>query len=63
VGLSVDEVDDLDARASNRRVSIILKTMRKLVDKLNAGSDPPDRGRLHELARKALRAEYSSKRP
>ncbi len=62
-GLSDTEANDLDDRASNRRVGTILKVMRELADDLKAGGSPPDSGELHEIAREALRTEYSPKRP
>ncbi len=37
--------------------------MRELADDLKAGGSPPDSGELHEIAREALRTEYSPKRP
>jgi hypothetical protein len=58
-GLSKDEADDLDARARAHRVAIIVDTVRKLADALEAGRTPPDSGELHEIAREALRAEYA----
>ncbi len=62
-GLSHDEVDDLDVRARTHRVSVILDVVRKLADELEAGSTPPDSGELHQIAREALRVEYSPKQP
>ena len=62
-GLSKDEADDLDARARAHRVAIIVDTVRKLADDLEAGRAPPDSGELHEIAREALRAEYAQKQP
>ncbi len=62
-GLSDTEANDLDARASNRRVGTILKVMRELADDLKAGGSPPDSGELHAIAREALRNEYPPKRP
>jgi hypothetical protein len=61
--LSDTETGDLDARASSRRVGIILKAMRKLADELEAGRPPPDSGELHEIARQAVRAEYHPETP
>ncbi|MGA2164629.1 MAG: hypothetical protein ABSH36_09165 [Solirubrobacteraceae bacterium] len=61
--LSPAETRDLDARASTHRVGTILAVMRELAGKLMTGATPPDSGELHEIARKALHAEYSSKQP
>jgi hypothetical protein len=57
-GLSEEEVHDVDRRAPNRRVSIILKAIRRLADDLRAGRTPPDSAELHEIARTAMRTEY-----
>jgi hypothetical protein len=62
-GLSQAEAEDLDARAPDRRVGVILKVFRRLAEDLNAGGPPPDSGELHEIAREALRAEYAPKGP
>ncbi len=62
-GLSDTEANDLNARASNRRVGTILKVVGELADDLKAGGSPPDSGELHEIAREALRSEYPPKRP
>jgi hypothetical protein len=60
-GLSAEENAALDARAVARRVGVILKTMRKLADDLADGRAQPESDELHEIARDALRAEYSPK--
>ncbi|HEY1457943.1 MAG TPA: hypothetical protein VGF15_05455 [Solirubrobacteraceae bacterium] len=62
-GVADDEGMDLDARASSRRVSTILKAMRDLADDLARGREPPESDELHEIARTALRAEYSAEKP
>jgi hypothetical protein len=58
-GLSVEENNTLDARAAARRVGAILKEMRRLADDLESGRAQPESDELHEIARDALRAEYS----
>jgi hypothetical protein len=62
-GLSASDVRDLDARAPKHGVETILKAVRELADELAAGRASPDSGELHEIARAALQAEYSHKRP
>lgn len=61
--LTEEEAADIDARASQRRVTAILAAMRRLADELPARGDVPPSHELHEIARAALRAEYSSKQP
>src|ERR1700691_1807073 len=61
-GLSQAESADIDTRAISRKVGTILKVMRDLAEKLNAGEPPPDSGELHQIAREALRTEYHPKR-
>ncbi len=63
VDLTEEEAADIDARASPRRVTAILAAMRRLADELPARGDVPPSHELHEIARDALRAEYSSKQP
>jgi hypothetical protein len=58
-GLSADEEAALQARAAARRVGAILKAMRRLADDLESGRAQPESDELHEIARDALRAEYS----
>jgi hypothetical protein len=58
-GLSTDEEAALDVRAGARRLGTILKTMRELADDLTRGRAQPEGDELHEIARAALRAEYS----
>jgi hypothetical protein len=53
------ESPDLDARAASRKVGTILNAMRGIADKLAAGGSLPDSGELHQVARDALRTEYS----
>jgi hypothetical protein len=60
-GLSDEEDAALEARAASRRVGAILKAMRRLADDLASGRAQPESDELHELARDALRAEYSHK--
>lgn len=60
-GLSADEESALDARATSRRVGVIFKAMRQLADDLTRGRAQPESDELHEIARAALRAEYSPK--
>jgi hypothetical protein len=62
-GLSQAESADINTRAANHKVGTILKVMRDLAEKLNAGGPPPDSGELHQIAREALRTEYDPKRP
>jgi len=56
------EVTGLDARAADRRLATILDVMRRLSDRHKADNFVPDSGELHEIARAALRTEYSKKR-
>lgn len=58
-GLSPEENGALDARAAARRVRAILEAMRRLADDLERGRAQPESDELHEIARDALRAEYS----
>jgi hypothetical protein len=58
VGVSAAESVDIDARAANRKLGTILNTMRALAENVAAGGSLPDSGELHQIARKALRAEY-----
>ena len=60
-GLSPDEEAALNARAAARRVGAILKAMRRLADDLESGRTQPESDELHEIARDALRAEYSQR--
>jgi hypothetical protein len=60
-GLSDEESVALDARAPARRVTMILSAMRQLADDLSTGRAQPESDELHEIAREALRAEYSPK--
>jgi hypothetical protein len=62
-GISDEEAQDLDARASSHRVRTILKAMRDLADDLAAGREPPESDELHDIARTALKAEYSQGKP
>lgn len=59
--LTDDEQADLDARAPGRRLTVIVDAMRRLARELSSRSEPPASDELHELARAALRAEYSQK--
>ena len=59
VGLSAEEDAALETRAAARRVVAILKAMRRLADDLESGRAQPESDELHEIARDALRAEYS----
>jgi hypothetical protein len=61
-GLSAAEEAALDARANTRRVGTILRAMRRLADDLAYGREQAESYELHEIARDALRAEYSHKR-
>lgn len=61
--LTEEEAADLDARAPQRRLTTILGAMRRLADELPARADPPASDELHEIARAALRAEYSPREP
>lgn len=62
-GLQADETENLEARASSRGVTAILKAVRKLADAIKAGCTPPDSGELHEIAAAALRSNYPSSSP
>ena len=53
------EQADLDVRASGRRLTVIVDAMRRLARELPTRSEPPASDELHEIARAALRAEYS----
>lgn len=59
VELTEAEQADLDARAPERRLTVILDAMRRLARELPSRSEPPASDELHELARAALHAEYS----
>lgn len=61
--LADEEAADLDARAGQRRVTKILDAMRRLADELPSRTQPPADDELHQIARKALRAEYSPDKP
>jgi hypothetical protein len=60
-GLSAEEDAALDARAAARRVGSVLKAMRHLAVDLASGRARPESYELHQIARDALRAEYSPK--
>ena len=62
-GISDDEAQDLDARASSHRVGTVLQTMRDLANDLAAGREPPESDELHNIASAALKAEYSPEKP
>ncbi|HEY7892355.1 MAG TPA: hypothetical protein VIC05_09130 [Solirubrobacteraceae bacterium] len=55
-----DERHELGKRASDRRVTAILKRMQALLERVATGGETPDSGELHEIARAALNAEYHS---
>jgi hypothetical protein len=57
--LTEAEQADLDARAPERRVTVIVDAMRRLAHELPSRSEAPASDELHEIARAALRAEYS----
>lgn len=57
------EQADLDARAPGRRLTVIVDAMRRLARGLPSRSEPPASDELHEIARAALRAEYSQRQP
>lgn len=61
--LTGDEQADLDTRAAPRRLTAIVTAMRRLASELPSRSDPPASDELHEIARAALRAEYSARQP
>jgi hypothetical protein len=61
-GVSDDEAKNLDARAPDHRVGTILRTMRSLAADLAMGRAPPESDELHDIARTALKAEYSSEK-
>ncbi len=54
---------DLDARAAGRRLTVIVDAMRRLARELPSRNEPPASDELHEIARSALRAEYSPRQP
>jgi hypothetical protein len=58
-----EEAADLEARARQRRVSAVLEALRRLGDGLASRAEPPADDELHEIAREALRAEYSPEKP
>ncbi|HEX4806305.1 MAG TPA: hypothetical protein VFU94_10425 [Conexibacter sp.] len=58
-GLSSEEDAALEARAAARRVGAVLRAMRRLADDLASGRAQPESDELHEIARDALRVEYS----
>ncbi|HEX4805716.1 MAG TPA: hypothetical protein VFU94_07435 [Conexibacter sp.] len=63
-GMPDEETADLDARAEQRRVTKILAAMCSLADDITGGRrEPPDTAEMHEIARAALRAEYSPRDP
>lgn len=55
------EQADLDSRAPQRRLTAIAAALRRLASELPNRSEPPATEELHEIARVALRAEYSRK--
>lgn len=57
--LTEAEQADLDARAPERRVTVVVDAMRRLARELPSRSEAPATDELHEIARAALRAEYS----
>jgi hypothetical protein len=57
--LTDEETTDLERRASDRRVVRMLQSVRKLADDISSGRELPSTDEIHELARAALRAEYS----
>lgn len=57
--LSEEEAADLDARAPQRRLTTVVEAMRRLADELPTRAESPATDELHEIARAALRAEYS----
>jgi hypothetical protein len=61
--LACEETADLDARAGPRRVTKILDAMRRLADELPSRTKPPADDELHQIAREAIRAEYSPDKP
>lgn len=63
VELTEAETADLDARAPARRLTTIVDATRRLARELSSRSDPLASDELHEIARAALRAEYSPREP
>jgi hypothetical protein len=57
--LSEAEQSDLDTRAPGRRLTATVDAMRRLARELPSRNEPPTSDELHEIARAALRAEYS----
>jgi hypothetical protein len=62
-GVSGREATDLNVRASQHRVATILDAMQRLRDDIATGRLAPSSDELHEIARAALRAEYSPRQP
>lgn len=58
-GMPQDELAELEARAPARRVTQILAAMRSTSREVSAGGEIPASDEMHEIARTALRAEYS----
>lgn len=58
-GMPQDELAELETRAPVRRVTQILAAMRSTSREISAGGEIPASDEMHEIARTALRAEYS----
>lgn len=61
--LSPEQDADLRARAARRKVGQVLNAMTDLADSIDAGAEFPASDELHRIARTALRAEYTARRP
>ncbi|MDO8185405.1 hypothetical protein Q5424_09835 [Conexibacter sp. JD483] len=55
--------DNLRVRAKTRRVAHALDALSQLATELAAGREPAESDELHQIARLALRAEYTFKQP
>jgi hypothetical protein len=61
--LTEAEQSDLDVRAPRRRLTTIAAATRTLASELPNRDEPPTSDELQEIARAALRAEYSPREP
>jgi hypothetical protein len=59
--LSEDQSADLHARAAQRRVAHTLDAMIALAVEIDSGRALPESDELHQIARTAMRAEYTSR--
>lgn len=59
--LSADQAADLRVRAAQRRVGHTLDAMVALAVEIDSGRALPESDELHQIARTAMRAEYTSR--